>query len=281
MKPELQNLFEGVSGISTEFLDKVSSLLESKVEAARATAIQETEAAGHQERLTLVEAHKAEINALKETHLVEVATKVDAFINAVVEEWANKNAPAIDAQIKTEAAEKFLTGMAGMLKEAGVNFAYDSEGQIAALTNRLAEAEARANQAGAELNQLRESEAAGKREAVIKRVCEGLVDTKRDTVVALMEGIEFVSESAYESRVRTFRNLVEGKDDFTDKPGKGGDDKSGDDKEKDLKEGKKTKKEGDDDNDDNDDNDDDKDDVGKEVNESVKNQIQSYLNLRG
>ncbi|ASZ77688.1 hypothetical protein [Salmonella phage SP1] len=278
MKPELQKLFEGVNGLSTDFLDKVSGLLESKVEAARLQAIQETEAAGNVERLTLVEAHQKEVADLKENFTLQLAEKVDSFLNAVVEEWANKNAPAIDAQIKTEAAERFLTGFSNVLKEAGVSFATDPDGQIAALTNRLAEAEKRASIANTELAQLKESETKRQRNDVIDRICEGMVDTKKDTVVNLLEGIEFQTESEFESRVRTFRNLVEGKDDFSDKVGKDNEKgkPDGDKSEKDIKEGKKPKKEGEDDDDD--DDDDDKDEVGKEVNEAVRRQISALLN---
>ncbi|ANN86032.1 hypothetical protein PKNFJJPA_00075 [Salmonella phage vB_SenAc_BPS6] len=278
MKPELQKLFEGVNGLSTDFLDKVSGLLESKVEAARLQAIQETEAAGNVERLTLVEAHQKEVADLKENFTLQLAEKVDSFLNAVVEEWANKNAPAIDAQIKTEAAERFLTGFSNVLKEAGVSFATDPDGQIAALTNRLAEAEKRASIANTELAQLKESETKRQRNDVIDRICEGMVDTKKDTVVNLLEGIEFQTESEFESRVRTFRNLVEGKDDFSDKVGKDNEKgkPDGDKSEKDIKEGKKPKKEGE--ADDDDDDDDDKDEVGKEVNEAVRRQISALLN---
>ncbi|AEN94238.1 phage prohead core protein Gp22 [Salmonella phage SFP10] len=280
MKPELQKLFEGVNGLSTDFLDKVSGLLESKVEAARLQAIQETEAAGNVERLTLVEAHQKEVADLKENFTLQLAEKVDSFLNAVVEEWANKNAPAIDAQIKTEAAERFLTGFSNVLKEAGVSFATDPDGQIAALTNRLAEAEQRASIANTELAQLKESETKRQRNDVIDRICEGMVDTKKDTVVNLLEGIEFQTESEFESRVRTFRNLVEGKDDFSDKVGKDNEKgkPDGDKSEKDIKEGKKPKKEGEADDDDDDDDDDDKDEVGKEVNEAVRRQISALLN---
>ncbi|EAS3162970.1 hypothetical protein C7183_27910, partial [Salmonella enterica] len=239
--------------------------------------IQETEAAGNVERLNLVESHQKEIADLKENFILQLAGKVDSFLNAVVEEWANKNAPAIDAQIKTEAAERFLTGFSNVLKEAGVSFATDPDGQIAALTSRLAEAEQRANMANTELSQLKESETKRQRTDVIDRICEGMVDTKKDTVVNLLEGIEFQTESEFESRVRTFRNLVEGKDDFSDKVGKDNEKgkPDGDKAEKDIKEGKKQKKEGDDVDDD---KDDDKDEVGKEVNEAVRRQISAILN---
>lgn len=271
MKPELQKLFEGVNGLSTDFLDKVSGLLESKVEAARLTAIQETENAANIERLRLVEAHQAEIAQLKESHLMEIATKVDGFLNAVVEEWANKNAPAIDAQIKREAAENLLTGLTGVLKEAGINFATDENGQIAALTARLTEAERRAAIAESENRQIKEAANATLRDSVIARICEGMVDTKKATVVNLLEAVQFTTESEFASRVHTFRNLVEGKsvkkegddddDDFQDKVGG----KDGDDDNKDVKaEGKKPKKEG------------DEDETDKELKESIKRQLADY-----
>ncbi|MDF4164732.1 hypothetical protein P3446_13325 [Escherichia coli] len=276
MKPELQKLFEGVNGLSTDFLDKVSGLLESKVEAARLTAIQETENAANIERLRLVEAHQAEIAQLKESHLMEIATKVDGFLNAVVEEWANKNAPAIDAQIKREAAENLLTGLTGVLKEAGINFATDENGQIAALTARLTEAERRAAIAESENRQIKEAANATLRDSVIARVCEGMVDTKKATVVNLLEAVQFTTESEFASRVHTFRNLVEGKsvkkegddddDDFQDKVGgKDGDDDNKDGK---VEEGKKPKKEGDDN--------DDEDETDKELKESIKRQLADY-----
>lgn len=283
MKPELQKLFEGVNGLSTDFLDKVSGLLESKVEAARLTAIQETENAANVERLRLVEAHQSEIAQLKESHLMEIATKVDSFLNAVVEEWANTNAPAIDAQIKREAAENLLTGLTGVLKEAGINFATDENGQIAALTARLTEAEQRAAAAESENRQIKEAANATLRDSVIARICEGMVDTKKATVVNLLEAVQFTTESEFASRVHTFRNLVEGKsakkegdddDDFQDKVGgKDGDDnKDKGDKDK-VDEGKKSKKEGDDGDDD---GKDDEDETDKELKESIKRQLADY-----
>jgi hypothetical protein len=217
---------------------------------------------------------------------MEIATKVDSFLNAVVEEWANTNAPAIDAQIKREAAENLLTGLTGVLKEAGINFATDENGQIAALTARLTEAEQRAAAAESENRQIKEAANATLRDSVIARICEGMVDTKKATVVNLLEAVQFTTESEFASRVHTFRNLVEGKsakkegddDDFQDKVGgKDGDDDNKDnkgDKDK-VDESKKPKKEGDDDDDDDDDKGTD-DETDKELKESIRRQLEDY-----
>ena len=284
MKPELQQLFEGVNGLSTDFLDKVSGLLESKVTEARNKAILETEAASNEERVALVEAHRAEIETLKESHKTELATTIGNFLDAVVVEWANNNAPGIDALIKTEAAENMLNGMINVMKESRVMIVGDADGQIAALQERLTRAELEKNTALNEAAELRKAAETQTRTAIIERVCEGLVDTKKEQVVDLLQGIALTTESEFEARVTKFRRVVEGKsakkegdddnDDFKDKVGgKDGDDdnKKGDD---DLKEGKKAKKEGDDNGDDDKKGDDDE--TNSEMNESIRAQLEAY-----
>lgn len=282
MKPELQQLFEGVNGLSTDFLDKVSGLLESKVTEARNKAILETEAASNEERVALVEAHRAEIETLKESHKNELAVAIGGFLDSVVAEWANNNAPGIDALIKTEAAETMLNGMINVMKESRIMIVGDADGQIAALQERLTRAELEKNTALNEAAELRKATETNTRTAIIERVCEGLVDTKKEQVVDLLQGIALTTESEFEARVAKFRRVVEGKstkkegddndDDFKDNVGgkKGDDDNKGDD---DLKEGKKAKKEGDDDNDDN--NGDDND-ANSEMNEAIRAQLNAY-----
>lgn len=282
MKPELQTLFEGVNGLAPEFLDRVASLLESKVEAARKAAILETEEASNAERLALVESHRKEIDSLKESHKVELATTVGSFLDAVVLEWANKNAPGIDALIKTEAAENLLNGMVNVMKENRVMVVADYDGLVANLQERLTTAEQRANKAITEAEELRKTSTNALRKSVIDRVCENMVETKKEQVIDLLEGIVLTTESDFAARVAKFRRVVEGKtkkedddkdDDFKDKVGgKDGDDDNKDDKgDKDIKENKKPKKEGDDD-----DDDDKKDDTDSEMNESVKAQLAAY-----
>ncbi|WPJ72045.1 hypothetical protein DEEACLCL_00020 [Salmonella phage CRW-SP2] len=288
MKPELQKLFEGVNGLAPEFLNKVAELVESKVEAARKAAILETEEASNTERLALVEAHRNEIQNLKESYKNEMATTLGNFLDSVVMEWANKNAPGIDALIKTEAAENMLNGMINVMKESRVMVVGDADGQIANLQERLAAAEKAKSEALTEAAELRKSTESITREKIISRVCEGMVDTKKEQVADLLEGIPLTTESEFEARAAKFRRVVEGKgtkkedddkdDDFTDKVGgKDGDDDNKDGDDKDIKEGKKPKKEGDD----ADDDEDDKDETDKEMNESIRAQLAAYKSRFG
>lgn len=290
MKPELQKLFEGVNGLAPEFLNKVAELVESKVDAARRTAILETEEASNKERLALVESHRTEIQNLKESYKNQMANTLGSFLDSVVAEWANKNAPGIDALIKTEAAENMINGLINVMKESRVMVIGDADGQIANLQERLAASEKAKNEAITEATTLRESAEAATRTLIINRVCEGLVDTKKEQVTDLLEGIRLTTESEFEARAKKFRNVVEGKstkkegddddkdDAFKDKVGgKDGDDDNKD-TEKDIKEGKKPKKEGDDADDD---DDDDKDETDKEMNESIRAQLAAYKSRFG
>lgn len=273
MSQEIKKLFEGVDGLSADFLAKVQAVLNTQVEAARTAAIQETLESHETERLALIESHQAELAQQAETLKLEMETKLSAYLDQVVIEWANTHAPAIDAKIKSEAAERLISGLTNVMKESRIHVIEDRDGALAAAQSRLAETENRLNLVQSQLALVKEEEENRLRESVIAKVSAGLADTQIETLNGLCEGVKFESEAQFSSRVRVLRNLLEGKkakkegddsdeDNFKDNVGK-------DDEVNESK--KKAKKEGDDsDDDDDDDKDDDKDEAGKEMNEAIK-----------
>lgn len=262
MKDELKKLFEGADGFKPEFLTKITGLVEAKVDAAKITAIQETESRCEAERLALVETHNTETAALKESFVAGLVEQLDGFLNAAVLEWANTNAPAIDSKLKVEMAEKFLTGMTGLFAESQIVVAGDSEGVVAGLQEKLQTESARADAATTELLTFKESQNGIIRESIINKVCEGLADTQVATVKALAEGIQLGEGDTFELRIKRFRDLVEGKP-----PVNKDDDKDGKDGKDDGKDKKDKPK--------------DKDETGKEMTESIAAQIAATMALRG
>ena len=259
MNEELKKLFEGADGLQPDFLTKVSAIVESKVTEARTQAIKETEAVLATEKLELLETHKVALVDMRDTTIAEMTEKLDGFLNGVVAEWANNNAPTIDAKIRTEAAQGLLEGVVRLVKESGLNVPTESEEIISNLSHRVEMAEFESRRSNEELRSLRESANKQVRESIIASVCEGLADTQKETVTNLCEGVPMVDADSFKGRVVTFRGLVEGK-----KTKKEGDDDNDDDdddgKDKDGKD-KQPKKEGD-----------DKDDAGDELTEAIKRQ---------
>lgn len=257
MKTELQKLFEGTDGLNEEFMGKVNTLVEQRIDQVRLTAIQETEDRMNGEIVKLAEAHKVELAKVQESAVDDLTAKVTAFLDSAIIEWANENAVGIDASIKSEAAEKILSGAAQWFGEAAITVRGDADGVISSLTQRVEEAEKLAAELSAEKQALEEAETNRTREAVLLKVCEGLALSQIDTIRGCVEGIPL--SEAFEGRVARFRALVEKKDLPGDKGDDKGDDKGEDGKGKDKKGG------------------DDKGDDLNEMDLSIKRQISQYL----
>lgn len=257
MKTDLQKLFEGENGLNEEFMAKVNTLIETKVDSARLDAIKETEDRMNAERVALVEAHRVEIETIREASITEVTGLVTTYLDAVVVEWANENAVALDSKIKAEAAENILSGAAKWFGEANIIVHGDADGALNALSERVAIAESEAAELRATNQKLVEEEQNRSRETILKKVCEGLALSQIETVRNCLEGIP-MSES-FESRATTFRALVEKKEGGDNDPKDPKDPKDKDPKDKDPKDPKK-------------------DDKDNELDESVKRQIAAVLN---
>lgn len=256
MKIELQKLFEGETGLNEEFMAKVNTLVESRVEEVRLVAIKETEDRLNLEMVNLVEAHKVELAQVQESAVENLTAKVTAFLDSAVLEWANENAIGLDATIKSEAAEKILSGAAQWFGEANIAVHGDADGVISALTERVNVAEAEATALREQQHTLEEAEAKRARESVLLKVCEGLALSQIETIRGCVEGIP-MSES-FEGRVSRFRDLIEKKEEKDPK-----DPKDPEGKDKDPKKDPEGK---------------DKD--GEDLNEmdqSIKSQIAQYL----
>lgn len=256
MKDELKKLFEGVDGFKPEFLTQVTGLIEAKVEEGRLAGLQEAEGKFDAEIIALRESHAAELEALRESHTESLVAKLDGFLNEAVLEWANANAPTIDANLKVEMAEKFISGITGLLGEAQVAV-IGGDDVVEDLQQRLQAESQRADAAVAELAKINEEAEKLQRTTVINTVCEGMADTQKERIASLLEGTAFTTVEAYTARVQRFRSLIEG-----DKP------KDENDEEKDTDDGKDKKDK------------DGKDEAGKEMNESIAAQIAATLAFR-
>lgn len=251
----LQLLGESATQLSPEAQKQINEAFQSRIEEVSKQRLDEAEQRYAAERLALVESHTKQLTEQEQTLRAEYAEKIDKYLSESVIHWANENAPAIDSRLKTEAAETVLVGLKNVLAESGINVDQDSKQIVETLNAQLAESEARANTAEAEVKMLRESENAAKRESVILQICEGMSMTGVDQIRTLTEGLDATDATAFGERVRTFRKLVEGeKKDPKDPEGK--------DKEPENKGKEPDNKK------------------GSQLDESIQNQIAAYRQFR-
>jgi hypothetical protein len=190
---DVDALMEG-ENLSEEFKQKATTIFEAAV-AARVDYIAE------QVQAELIEEMQEVIEEIKE----DLATKVDDYLNYMVEEWMAENEIAIEKGLKSEIVEDFMTGLKNLFVEHYIDIPTEKVDVVEELTLKIEELEESLNtqilrgiELKKELNEQLKYEA-------IYTACEGLSQTQVEKMKALAEGVEFTSEQEFTSKLETLK----------------------------------------------------------------------------
>ena len=180
--------------LSEDFQEKARTIFETAIKAKVATVQEELKA---QYEATLEE----EVSAIKS----ELTERVDAYLEYVAEEWMTENQLAVEAGLKAEMTESFLTGIRGLFEEHYVTIPEEKYDVLSTMVEKLDEMEDKLNEqikSNIALNQrLAESVA----DVIFSEVCEGLALSQKDKLASLAENVEFDSEETYREKLVTLR----------------------------------------------------------------------------
>ena len=193
MKEDLDALLCG-ENLSEEFVTKASTIFEAAVIARAEEVIAEAEVA-------LVEQFETAVEEIKE----ELASKVDDYLNYMVEEWMKENALAIEKGLRAEIVEDFIVGLKGLFEEHYIDIPEDKVNVVEELTNKVEELEASLNEQisrGVELTKALNEQ---KKFEAIYTACEGLTQTQVEKLKSLAEGVEFTTEEEFVTKVETLK----------------------------------------------------------------------------
>lgn len=193
MSEHVSALFEG-EDLSEEFKAKAIAIFEAAVTStvkSELAAIEEAYAA------TLEE----EVKTIKE----ELSTNVDDYLNYVVESWVADNEVAIEAGLRTELTEDFITGLRNLFAENYIDIPEDKISVVEELGEKVAELENKLNEEIERNVELTAILSESKKNEVLHTVVEGLTTTQAEKLKSLAEGVEFVSESEFAKKVMTLR----------------------------------------------------------------------------
>ena len=181
--------------LSEDFQEKARTIFETAIKAKVATVQEELKA---QYEATLEE----EVSAIKS----ELTERVDAYLEYVAEEWMTENQLSVEAGLKSEMTESFLTGMKSLFEEHYVSIPEEKYDVTAAMVEKLDEMEDKLNE------QINKNVALNKRlaesvaDVIFSEVCEGLALSQREKLASLAENVEFDSEDTYREKLATLRN---------------------------------------------------------------------------
>jgi len=193
MKEDMDALLSG-ENLSEEFVTKATTIFEAAVIARAEEVISEAEE-------QLMEEFEVAVEAIKE----DLASKVDGYLNYMVEEWMKDNEIAIESGLKSEITEEFLTGLRDLFIEHNIDIPEDKVDIVEELAAQLEATEAVLNEEiarGIELSQALNEQ---KKIEAIYTACEGLTQTQVEKMKSLAEGVDFTTEEEFTTKLDTLK----------------------------------------------------------------------------
>ena len=194
MKEDMDALLGG-ENLSEEFVSKATTIFEAAV-IARA---EEVILAAEEE---LEEQFAEAIEQVKE----DLASKLDDYLNYMVEEWVQDNEVAITSGLKAQVVEDFIGGLHTLFKEHYINIPEDKVDVVEELTTRVDELTEELNE---QINTSVELSKALNEQLKIEAVhtaCEGLTtQTQVEKLKSLAEGVEFTNLDEFTGKLETLK----------------------------------------------------------------------------
>jgi hypothetical protein len=179
VKEDVEAMFDG-QDLSEEFKENVSTLFEAAVSAK---LIAETARLEEEFETRLSE----EIAIFNE----EVTSKLDTYLDYVIENWMKENEVAIESTLRNELTSEFVEGLKNLFAEHYINVPEDKVDVLEAMAEKVAALESKLDESISENVELRNFVVEGHRKEIFEEIASDLALTQQEKFAALAEGIEF------------------------------------------------------------------------------------------
>lgn len=201
VKEDIAAMFSG-EDLTEEFKESASTLFE-----AALTARMNLETVRIEEEAA--EQLAEEVETIKE----EMTTKIDQYLDYVVEQWVEENKLAIETSLRAEIAENFMEGLRGLFAESYINVPDEKIDILGELQAQIEELEAKLDESINTQLELQSVIDEATQEATFDEVSEGLAATQVEKLRTLAEGIEFSDSETYAKKLNIIKDkyFTEGK----------------------------------------------------------------------
>jgi hypothetical protein len=188
------NALLGGEDLSEEFKEKAKIIFESAIN-SKIVEIQES-----------LEAHyEAQLIEQVEDMKVQLAERVDAYLEYVSDEWMQENELSVERGLQAEMTESFLSGLKGLFEEHYVTIPEDRYDVLESMVDKLDEMETKLNEQISKNVALNQKLAESVADVIFSDISEGLAVSQKDKLASLAESVEFESEEDYREKLVTLR----------------------------------------------------------------------------
>ena len=147
----------------------------------------------------------AELEAEKEDSIQTLSTRLDDYLEYVVEEWVKENEIAIESGIREEIVENFMEGLRGLFTENYVDIPEEKVDLVDELAAKVQELETSVNEEMEKNIDISKQLQEIKKEQIIESISDGLSENQSDKLKSLADGVEFESEEDYTKKLETVK----------------------------------------------------------------------------
>ena len=135
----------------------------------------------------------------------ELSSNVDDYLNYVVEQWVSENEVAIEAGLRSELTEDFISGLRNLFAEHYIDIPEDKVSVVEEMGSKVAELEEKLNEEIERNVQLTKVLNESKQNEIVAELCEGLTSTQAAKLRSLSEGLEFNNVNEFAQKVNILR----------------------------------------------------------------------------
>ena len=146
-----------------------------------------------------------EVSAEKEDILESLSSRLDDYLEYVVEEWSKDNELAIQQGARLEITENFMSGLRVLFTENYIDIPEEKVDLVDELAEKVQELEASVNSEIEKNISLTKDFSEIKKESILQIVSENLSDTQSEKLRSLSDGIDFEDDEDYKQKLETVK----------------------------------------------------------------------------
>ena len=192
-KEDVEEMFAGET-LTEEFKEKTVTIFEAAVN-ARLTI----------EKARLEEETEKEIEEAVALFQDDLSSKVDQYMDYVVEAWVKENEIALVESLRSEIAEEFIGGLHKLFTESYINIPEEKVDVLGELSALIEEIQAKLDEEINKNIELQNVINEAEKQTTFDEVAEGLVATKVEKFRTLSEGVDFADVDAYRKKLQVIK----------------------------------------------------------------------------
>ena len=183
----------GSEDLSEDFRDKATTIFESAV-LSKVNEVLESATIDM----------NAEIEVERATARADMESKLDDYLDYVVNEWVKENELAIEKGIRSEIVENFMVGLRNLFTENYIDIPEDKVDIVDEMAAKVEEQEQAVNEEIEKNIELRKELNALKMNKALDEVSEGLTETQKEKFISLAEGVDYSGDD-YTEKLETIK----------------------------------------------------------------------------